>query len=438
VLRELYEQGLRFDIVAGTSVGALNGAIVATDSWETGDGLWTGLSFGKAFAWSGLGGIVTILLAPAMLYGGWLTQEMDFVLPRWLRQLFAILSMPWLYALALLGIAAVVESSLSIALKVLCVAIVIGVLVQMNELIMRVKNSPRGVFAATGWVVSFIMTLTVLGIPHRPHSPFAVVGEILILNLALLLFVLSFLQEWLNAAMLSNSPLQSIVDRVVARGLNKPLIATAGERVTFSDPDDHEYALVGRGRIRTIIEQTGFCPSYLRVDRLPASESVPALLTSAALPIGIVRHSAKFGTQGVFVDGGVIDNIPWFPLIDEYPCEEVFVVLCDPPSESTKPSRSAWTELDRRIRVMRSGFRQPAEQQDRKDVHNVPPSAIPSRAPLHWNSTDNGGITIIGPSESLGNFLTATLNFGGQRARENYARGRSKVREMISSGQITL
>src|ERR1043166_7558772 len=44
-LRALHDKGIRFQAVAGTSVGALNAAIVATDKLTFGEEFWSSLSF---------------------------------------------------------------------------------------------------------------------------------------------------------------------------------------------------------------------------------------------------------------------------------------------------------------------------------------------------------------------------------------------------------
>src|SRR5258705_3098709 len=88
VIRELHRAGIDFDVISGTSVGALNGALVATDSWDIGDSLWTGLTLGRAFQWTGWKAVYTILSIPTILYGGWFSKENDNLLPSWLQHLF--------------------------------------------------------------------------------------------------------------------------------------------------------------------------------------------------------------------------------------------------------------------------------------------------------------------------------------------------------------
>jgi NTE family protein len=54
MLRALYERGIRLDVIVGTSVGALNGAFIASrpQTLETAEALgaiWRGLSRGQVF-----------------------------------------------------------------------------------------------------------------------------------------------------------------------------------------------------------------------------------------------------------------------------------------------------------------------------------------------------------------------------------------------------
>src|SRR5436190_22943718 len=44
-LRAFHDSGIRFDAVAGTSVGALNAAILSTNKLAFGEGFWESLTF---------------------------------------------------------------------------------------------------------------------------------------------------------------------------------------------------------------------------------------------------------------------------------------------------------------------------------------------------------------------------------------------------------
>jgi Patatin-like phospholipase len=92
VLQGLREAGIQFDVIAGTSVGALNGAIVAAEAWELGDQMWSNLTLGRAFRWRGLAAIYTFISVPCELYLGWVTTAYDSLLPAWLRHLFHLLA----------------------------------------------------------------------------------------------------------------------------------------------------------------------------------------------------------------------------------------------------------------------------------------------------------------------------------------------------------
>ena len=91
---------------------------------------------------------------------------------------------------------------------------------------------------------------------------------------------------------------------VVQRGLKIPILATAGGRVTFIDPDHYSYS--GRPFVHSIAHSTyqpaaavfdgGYCPCYLRVDQLNPTGAANALLSSAALPFGVIPRSTQFKT----------------------------------------------------------------------------------------------------------------------------------------------
>ena len=49
VWQAIRELGLKFDIIVGTSIGALNGAMMTQDDFETADQLWNTIEYEKIF-----------------------------------------------------------------------------------------------------------------------------------------------------------------------------------------------------------------------------------------------------------------------------------------------------------------------------------------------------------------------------------------------------
>src|SRR5262249_46211341 len=106
-------------------------------------------------------------------------------------------------------------------------------------------------------------------------------------------------------------------------------------------------------------------PVYLRVDSLPANIVTEICLASAALPFGIVPPVEVNGVS--YVDGGVVDNVPLHPFVEEFPLDEVFVVLLDSfksDAAARKDARltvSNWSKRQRAIEVCK--FPHPAAVQ---------------------------------------------------------------------------
>jgi NTE family protein len=51
VLQAFAENGIYFDVVSGTSVGALNGAIWCAGRMDVGQEMWSSMSLARVFAW---------------------------------------------------------------------------------------------------------------------------------------------------------------------------------------------------------------------------------------------------------------------------------------------------------------------------------------------------------------------------------------------------
>lgn len=72
---------------------------------------------------------------------------------------------------------------------------------------------------------------------------------------------------------------------------------------------------------------------------------VEHLLASAALPFGVVP-----AVKG-YVDGGVADNLPIYPLISLLACDIILVIRANPGELSEAAILAQWQEIDRAARL---------------------------------------------------------------------------------------
>jgi predicted acylesterase/phospholipase RssA len=154
---------------------------------------------------------------------------------------------------------------------------------------------------------------------------------------------------------------------------------------------------------------------YNRIDNLSSDEAREALLASSALPFGIAPARRDSAGRRV-MDGGMVDNIPWFPFIESFPCDEIIIVGCNPlPAWNDETSREIWQLKDRLSRLIAANISlKPVWWRPPEPIHNNPPTEFPYRSPTYWPKK----VTVIAPGKSLGTFTTATLNFSKQSTGE--------------------
>jgi hypothetical protein len=181
----------------------------------------------------------------------------------------------------------------------------------------------------------------------------------------------------------------------------------------------------------TPIARAALVPTYVRVDLLGADAASEALLASSALPLGVVA-ARRNSDGGSLVDGGVADNVPWFPLISENPCDELVVVHCNPSRTwNNESALNEWQSIDRLRRVVNRKL-VPISLTYNKWTRDYPPPEIPSRRPAHWPHK----VVAIAPTQSLGGFVKGTMWFSRQSCRKNmedgYLAGRCAIESSLS------
>jgi predicted acylesterase/phospholipase RssA len=178
-------------------------------------------------------------------------------------------------------------------------------------------------------------------------------------------------------------------------------------------------------------------PAYTDISFLPPDEAADYLMASAALPFGLTSP-VSMGVQAegfkgrdwprvehVFVDGGVVDNVPWLPLL-QLGLDELIIVLLEPfPDDS-----SAFSSLDMTVekwirhRLLTALEDLPRQRHMDFDIYNADRWMVNHLEKRHAKfqreaaSFELPDTRMIYPRSSLGGFIAGTLRFDGRYAKE--------------------
>jgi hypothetical protein len=169
----------------------------------------------------------------------------------------------------------------------------------------------------------------------------------------------------------------------------------------------------------TLARETAWAwvPRYVEIRELPPERAADLLLASAALPFGLLPPIEV--EREVLVDGGIIDNVPAFPLV-QAGFDELFIIVLDhiaptDPEHWRALLARQWVELELKLRSAATAL--PPDSVHRSQGHRwpVPEPRTPPPMPR---------VVVIRPSAPIGRFLSGTLNFKGAYAQRLMALGR--------------
>jgi predicted patatin/cPLA2 family phospholipase len=449
VLQALHEAEITFDAVSGTSVGALNGAIWCANLMDVGDRMWSSMSLSRVFAIRPWLAVFAAFGLPMRIfraaYYGYPPDENKLG-----RVLYIACSALMFAALLSLVLAfylpwAFYDNHGNIQLlRGAPVLFYIGVFAYVIG--SYTLNSNRAIGRNGFIILGSIFLFLSLGIVLTAHAlgyplPFAEILLIAFGIVPMLMLIIASSSMYLNVSLFSAAPLESTVRQVIESGFTTPLFATeATEISSYYDPDDIKYFWEFGSdvsfRSYAPASKTALMPQYVRVDLEDRGEAFEALLASSALPLGIVAsRRTKEGKRAI--DGGVADNVPWFPLVDTFECDELFIVHCSPMRDwDDGLQRAAWKKADRLKRVVSAQIPKPETLNFDASISRDVPTDIPFRDAPRWPSR----VVVIAPAKPLGNFVTGTLNFSHhasiQRLKNGYLTGRTKAAAYLTEKQI--
>lgn len=242
---------------------------------------------------------------------------------------------------------------------------------------------------------------------------------------------------------LTNSPLRATLTNYLRlHSFKMPTYVTVASKRQIFDPDDPLWvsqAPVASTSVEAfrIADREGpwnarttakWVPYYVRIDSFGADQAADYLLASSALPFGVVAP-VKIG-ESIYVDGGVIDNLPILPLISHQLDEIVVLDLTPRMVEQTQEEHRNRCAMLQRLQMLAT---RPLPPQAHK-VHPgrgklIPPTRFPPPAIANMPR-----IVVLRPSQSLGGIFGGTLNFSPKYAARMIALGRAETLARLDTG----
>lgn len=427
------EHGLKFDAVAGTSVGALNGLLWASGAILRERAIWESINRRTIFETSR-----GYFFLPVVVFFHFLRAFLQRLrpLPRsfgFKLRLAMALPRPLYFAgtIVVLGTYFVIADRFSSTVRPEWIGLLgvfggVGLCVLVYlDLTVASLRTPRLKLIIIALTCAMILARFVL--MRDTKSLISDIG-ISVPSLLIGLFYVAYFR-WSGAFGLSNTPLRKLVQQIVETGIAVPLYVTLAEERDFYDPDDPQWE-EGRGRnleFRSLQPERQFFPWYFPVHSLDPETATDAIVASAALPFGLV-NSIKIDNRR-YVDGGVVDNCPIYPLIVTEGCDEVIVIKASPltPEDSLTPQYLS--RIDRLNRVREFAPPTTYWEQDWPDqyLNPLPRPYWRSEPPVVIPLTDYTKTTcrplFLAPSDSLGNMRSGTMNFTPDYTMRTMERG---------------
>jgi hypothetical protein len=407
-LKALRDRKEIFDCVAGASAGALNALIWSTGCFEKGERLWRSMSYETVYPFT----MFDPARCPRLLVKG---LSSAYVIGRLIWSAITGIDTPfrrvWIGLFTLtssIAITVILEMLFGIEWKY-CPLIVIGV--AAGQFLLLASGRRLDHLVAFQWLALIVSSPVFVFLISRHVNRYLALLLVTFLNIsaiALLRRVFS-----VNVAVLSQSGLARSLNDIVAEPLDTPVVVAMSREAEVNDPDDPRYyfdhAPPGPGSTAFPDTKRVWVPEYLLLNDLGRDEILRACLASAALPFGIVQPVAIDGKT--YVDGGLTDNVPVFPFIDDPEVLEVYIILLEPLKSWDNIARKigfdqySWSQKDRLARVAKHAVQTRVLGLGTWGK-NRPPKVVPFRVAKHFPRP-----TLLGPKRCLGNFLSGTLNF---------------------------
>jgi hypothetical protein len=240
-----------------------------------------------------------------------------------------------------------------------------------------------------------------------------------------LMWLLPFMLRRHKFSVLNAEPLRFLVERfTVGAKLAVPTYVTVARYKDVFDPDEPTFRKIVPGPIIMLAptESEGVVPEYVDLRTIPCEEWNSVLVATAALPLGLVPTSTWRGQE--WVDGGMADNLPVFPIANNEKCDCLIVIRLRPSKGKPDFVCDHWRKIDRLLRVAqldpkeaRQSYFAECDRQGKRFwllPRFRPPKVVPFREPEGFPQK----VIIIAPSRPFGGFIQGTLNFSRRKAEK--------------------
>ncbi|NLU91360.1 patatin-like phospholipase family protein [Chitinophaga sp. Ak27] len=451
------EAGIEFDVVAGTSVGALNAFLWSADAMEKGEDLWNNLSFSTIYPVKILNSkfypgfvikIVSLLYVVFRLH--WATvlrQEVPF------RKVWIMVLSSLCALLPFLIMYAHFNDTFSHILMAIGIGFVIPFLCVLDTFLLD-DDGKRG--RGMGLYMSSILVVIcccyqqqILNIwpNHRLFTCMLYLAASMI-GMAIFYGLTVLLKRVINAfwvegsSILESGPLKAKLQEIIAESkLQVPIWATVARNVSVYDPDKPSWSVTvmaqnppkrDYGIWNPIVSQK-WCPKYIKLNELDSEKAVSYCAASAAIPFGIVPSITIDKVE--YVDGGIVDNCPVVPILRYEEVDEIFVVMLTVFECDTKAVTGCKITTDDSAYLSRlfdlseypvpKGNKRAHELPDMRA--NYPPTVLPLQS-LHTDAR----FVLFYPKKHLGGWFSGTLKFSKKYSKETMKQGKKDAQEKLA------
>lgn len=408
-------RGITFDAVAGTSVGALNALLWASDSLPEGESLYQTLSQKNLYPFrlplpvALLHGLLAGLLSAASyVFSG----ARGSYLPAWLS--FGVSAAYGLPPVVLLYWLVSIEGGFATSWPMIIATVYVHVMMLVAVLAMLYWAMTRRaietlLLVAPMYVIGFVAAMaSLVTSDDLGDSQTIAVTAAWVLGIGNLLVVLALIGRSVSrATLLASEPLRRTVTEFAAGTLYMPTYVTIAAEVPIFDPDEPTYFLPTEDSpAREEMPLLEWIPKYVELSKEDHRDRADVLVASAALPFGIVPP-VKIGKYQ-FVDGGIVDNSPVYPLAVTEQCTEIVLIKCAP--DDQRPIAEQLARVGRMLQLVERAS--PRETTLHRPLPPASRKALPSLE-----------LRVLAPSSNLGGMVQGTLNFSTRQSLRNLQRG---------------
>jgi predicted acylesterase/phospholipase RssA len=424
----LRNAGITFDAIAGSSVGALNAALWSADRLDAGETFWRSLSLRNICRPRRQ--FLMYFLLPFHLLS--LATDSDLRFQSAKNAVSMLRHRLYWFLVPLFG-------------KVFPLVIVLLIAALFFTPFGEILKSAHDAFSKL-W--NFLWTAeTPVHIPAWQRLGFYLLFASLILfNVGYLFLTVvptlaSLLWRRFRLTLFDTAPLRNAIAHALTKSdLAVPTYVTLAKGELLFDPDEpfmifSQSALGDPGDPGFWVpsESEIHSPLYERVDQVLQSDRLADLLVaSTALPLGLFPSVTLGGQE--FVDGGVADNLPVWPLLEIEGCNELWVVRLRPEHENDVVDH--WQRVDRQLRLREIAVDE-ARQMSEAILGKPPYSSLATRSinpPVnvpHRQFPSGVRIVTIAPRKSIGHFFGGMMNFNARYARRLLALGQADAEQVL-------